>query len=139
MTDETNDGARAAAIDLARGNLRYKWIGHGGPGGVEFCRLVRERWGMEVDDFGICMVSDEKLAFARDYNETVRGHLFAAHGRDVIEETLAEARASHKARYDQHFASVEEERDGPPAPESLGKSPNLEPSGEFPDPRISAS
>ena len=106
MQDAEQDGIAAAKRDIAAGDLCYKWIGHGGRGGKDFCRLVGIRLGMTVDDFGICFVTDEKIAFATGYNQTVADHIVAEHGRNLVEETMTEARELHKERYDRHVESL---------------------------------
>jgi hypothetical protein len=107
MSDAEQEGIQTATRDIAAGVLRYKWLGSGGRGGKDFCRFVKERLGMIVDDFGHCAVWEEKRDFARGYNSTVRDHIIATQGRDVIEESRAEAQAIHKERYDKWVASLE--------------------------------
>jgi len=110
MSDAEQEGIQAATRDIAAGVLHYKWLGSGGRGGKDFCRLVKERLGMIVDDFGVCMVWQEKRDFARGYNSTVHEYIIATHGRDVIEESRAEAESLHKERYDRWVASLESNR-----------------------------
>jgi len=105
MTEKEIAGIKQAKLDIAKGDLRYKWTGHGGLGGVDFCRLVKERLEMQVDDFGICFVTRDQIEFANGYNCTVTKHVVTTFGRDIIDESFQEARALFKERYDRQFNS----------------------------------
>ena len=107
MADARQNGIDAAQRDIAAGILRFKWTGGGGRGGADFCQMIQDCLGMTVDDFGVCFVTQDKIAFADGYNETVREFLIAEHGRDVIAETLADARAKFRERYDRYVTSLE--------------------------------
>jgi hypothetical protein len=110
--DAEQEGIQAATRDIASGVLRYKWLGSGGRGGQDFCRLVKERLGMVVDDYGVCFVWQTKTDFANAYNQTVREHIIATHGRDLVEESFAEARAIFAERYKRWVASLDSKKQG---------------------------
>ena len=111
ISDAEQEGIDAATRDVAAGVLRYKWLGHSGLDGKDFCRIVGERFGMVVDDFGLCAVWQNKIDFARGYNRVVRDHLIGRYGRDVVADAMNEARALHKECHARWLASLESNGD----------------------------
>ena len=82
MDAARQSGIDAAKNDVAAGVLRYKWRRSAGRGGKNFCQMVLDRFGMIVDDYGICFVTKDSIAFAEGYNEIVRDYLLTKHGRE---------------------------------------------------------
>jgi hypothetical protein len=66
---------------------------------------------MIVDDFGICFTTEDQSACADGYNRTVRDHLVAVHGRDVVDEAMIEGRELYEERHDRYRASLESDGD----------------------------
>jgi hypothetical protein len=84
-------GRIAARIDLRSGH--YKILVYGLPPAdrPEFARLLRERYGIEMEAVASCTVSEPLLSYADAYNEVSIAAANHKFGRGVFEESEEEA------------------------------------------------
>jgi hypothetical protein len=88
---EFSAGCEAARNDVAAGRFVYHWHGHAGHWGHWIVCQLSERFGVEVDGFGLCCVS-ESDSFAQGYNSIVIAEIDRRHGNGTFQSMFAEAK-----------------------------------------------
>jgi len=96
-TSASPRGMLMARIDHARGHYEVKT--YGGPPPTpdeaemytEYARLLRERYGVELNDVAQCVVAEELARYANGYNAVSRRLLIEKYGRDIFKECAASA------------------------------------------------
>jgi hypothetical protein len=87
-------GMIAAWADGARGHNEVKVFGLPPPWVREYARLVRERYGVEVNAVAGCVVSPDLVWYVDGYNSVSEPRIRARHGKDIFAECADEARAA---------------------------------------------
>jgi len=85
-------GALVATFDGVRGHDEIQT--YGGPPSVQLVenrRLLKERYSVEPNVVGGCVMSDSLVNYVRGYNDVAEQRLNKKHGRDVFTECWAEA------------------------------------------------
>jgi len=68
MTEGFAKGQEAARADTQNGRLLYQWSGSAGVYGREFVAIMAERFGMTVDNYAVCFVTEPEREFRAGYN-----------------------------------------------------------------------
>ena len=84
-------GRLAAQFDLIRGHYEVLAFGLPTPWRPEYARLLRERYGIEERVVAGCVVSQSLVAYVESYNRTSMRAANRRFGRDVFEESVADA------------------------------------------------
>lgn len=83
-------GFSSALLDQARGRLTVKRYGEPMPGGDIYHRLMRDRYGVAVEESG-CVLVPGQIRFIEAYNVYAAWRLRSRFGRDVSAECEIEA------------------------------------------------
>ena len=81
------EGRTEAERDIAAGAMKWKIYGHMAgltTGDIAFARLMRERYGVEVEAVAQCVVTDELVHRAEGYNARISDELDAKFGSDAV-------------------------------------------------------
>jgi hypothetical protein len=84
-------GQLVAHIDLARGHYKTLFFGLPTSSRPEYIRLLRERYGIELQVVAGCVVSQSLFAYAMGYNTVSMNAANRKFGRDVFRETAIAA------------------------------------------------
>jgi hypothetical protein len=85
-------GCDAARADVAAGRLVYHWSGHAGHWGHWFVTQLADRFGVGVESFGICFVTESGLSFDEGYNCVLIAEIDHRHGRGAFQSVIDEAK-----------------------------------------------
>lgn len=83
---------------------QYKILIYGLPVSMEYPRLLRQRYGIDMQLRG-CVVTDLELAYAHGYNGVSKEAAKRKFGQDIFEKTFADAmklKPSTRPRRDKH-------------------------------------
>jgi hypothetical protein len=83
----------AALFDQARGHYEVKAYGLPDEVDFEYNRLLKERYGVEVDEAG-CVVSEKLIRYIHGYNSVSKLRLTAKFSRDIFSECWSETAAT---------------------------------------------
>ncbi len=85
-------GMIAAWADGARGHNEVKVCGLPPPWDGEYIRLVRQRYGVEVNAVAGCVVTQDLVRYVNGYNSVAKPRIRTQHGKDIFAECANEAR-----------------------------------------------
>ena len=94
-------GGLVASFDLARGHYEVLGFGLPAPWFSEYTRLLRERYGIEERSVAGCIVYGSLVAYADGYNTVSMRAANYKFGRDVFQESNADARKSWETQQPQ--------------------------------------
>lgn len=92
-------GMIAAWADDARGHYEVKVFGLPPPWVGEFARLVRERYGVEVNPVAGCIVTQDLVWYVDGYNSISLPRIRARFAKDIFAECVADARAAWEQKH----------------------------------------
>ena len=87
--------AEAATRDIAAGNLKIVLYGMPMPSDLEYQRLLKARFGIELELGGCVLPGDYDMSL---YNQPMRREIERRFGQGILEKTEADARLLHKRR-----------------------------------------
>lgn len=79
-------GRLMAHIDLAAGHYEIKTYGFPDEWMDEYRKLLRKRYGMELNAVAGCLVTDWLESYVAGYNGVVKQALIEKYGKDILEE-----------------------------------------------------
>jgi hypothetical protein len=79
-------GRLSARFDVWRGHYGVLLYGLPGPWRPEYAKLLRERYGIEIDTIALCIVSETSRAYADSYNQVSAAAVNRKFGHDVFKE-----------------------------------------------------
>jgi hypothetical protein len=82
-----------AWADGVRGHQEVKVFGLPPSWAWEYARLVRERYGVEINPVAGCVVTQDLVWYVDGYNAVARPGIVARHGKDIFAECAEEAQA----------------------------------------------
>jgi hypothetical protein len=85
-------GQAAAERDLAAGRLRLKGYGLPPPWYPEYVRLLRERYGIEMEGVAGCVVTESLVAEVEGYNERMLREIHCRFGAEALKRVARDAR-----------------------------------------------
>ena len=91
-------GEASAKSDIAHGRYRELTYGLPGPGRLEYTRVLRERYGIEVRVVAGCVVPPTLIDYVAGYNSVSMAAAKRKFGRNVFREAGDEARRTWRAR-----------------------------------------
>jgi hypothetical protein len=97
-------GAVAAYLEHTRGHREVKTFGYPPPERREYARLLRERYGVEVNVVAGCVVTEELVQYVKGYNAVSKWLLKEEFGRDIFAECWEEARRKRQAEHPEEGA-----------------------------------
>jgi hypothetical protein len=86
------DSREAARADAALGRLIYRWSGHAGHWGHWIANQLKERFGVEVEGLGICLVTESSVSFNDGYNSVLIHEIDRRYGSGAFQSLLSESR-----------------------------------------------
>jgi hypothetical protein len=90
-------GEFAAYSDVAQGRYKVLAFGMPAPGHDEYVRILQERYGIEMRRVGGCLVSRSMVWYGEGYNSVSMDAANRKFGRDVFQESDAEASTMARA------------------------------------------
>jgi hypothetical protein len=87
-------GMIAAWVDGARGHNEVKTYGLPMGWDGEYARLLREKYGVEVNWVAGCVVTRDLVEYVDGYNSVATARIEAEYGKDIFAECTEEARAA---------------------------------------------
>jgi hypothetical protein len=79
-------GVVGACIDQGLGHYEVKTYGYPAPWRGEHARLLKQRYGVELNAVAGCCVTEELTQYVSGYNATSGGLLLLRHGHDIFAE-----------------------------------------------------
>jgi hypothetical protein len=89
---DAREGARDAERDIAKGELRMKCYGLPARWSQQYHALMRERYGIEMETVGGCVVTENVASYTRAYNEVMEREIERRFGRHVFDDVAEDAR-----------------------------------------------
>jgi hypothetical protein len=89
-------GNLAARYDLARGKHRILNFGLPPLWLPEYARLLRERFGVELDAVAGCTVSQQLVSYGEAYDKVTAAAAIRKYGHDIFRECAEEAEKKYK-------------------------------------------
>jgi hypothetical protein len=83
-------GEAAARADVAAGRLVYRWMGHAGHWGQWMAVQLSDRFGVGVEDLGLCCVNS--VPFNEGYNNVIVTEIDRRYGNGAFQSLMAEAK-----------------------------------------------
>jgi len=106
-------GCAEAKKALEAGRLVYRWGGHAGHWGHWIVTELSARFGVEVEGFGLCCVS-ESPSFTEGYNSVVIAEIDRKYGSGAFRSLITEAKVqSEETLYEARRRWLERNNFGP--------------------------
>lgn len=97
-------GMIGAWADHASGHYEIKTYGYPAPWAWEYRRLVKERYGVEINAEAGCVVTQDLVWYVDGYNSVSRPRIVARHGKDIFAECTTEARLTYEQAHPRESA-----------------------------------
>jgi hypothetical protein len=88
------DGAAEARADIAAGRLRFLRYGLLNPSAIDDERILMEKYGFESKWIAGCMVHEDLMRFASEYNAVMSAEFERRHGACSLEQWREECRTA---------------------------------------------
>lgn len=88
------DGAAEARADIAAGTLHFLRYGLLSPNAIDDGRILKEKYGFETKWIAGCMVHEDLMRYASEYNAVMTAEFERRHGPGSLEKWREECRAA---------------------------------------------